>query len=96
MRLRSGLAGLMVLLFAAGARAQDGRISGVVTDANGGMPMPNVQIVVVGTRLATATRADGTTIAFKTLSRIDTPQEVLYYLHGGILPYVLRQLLAAK
>jgi aconitate hydratase len=26
--------------------------------------------------------------------RIDTPQEILYYQHGGILPYVLRQLLA--
>ena len=28
--------------------------------------------------------------------RIDTPQEVRYYQHGGILQYVLRQLLAAK
>ena len=28
--------------------------------------------------------------------RIDTPQEVLYYQHGGILPYVLRQLLAKR
>ncbi|MBA4064067.1 MAG: aconitate hydratase AcnA [Isosphaera sp.] len=44
----------------------------------------------------TATRADGTTVAFKAVCRIDTPQEVLYYLHGGILPYVLRQLLAAQ
>jgi aconitate hydratase len=44
----------------------------------------------------TATRADGTTVAFKAVCRIDTPQEVLYYLNGGILPYVLRQLLAAK
>ena len=26
--------------------------------------------------------------------RIDTPIEIDYYLHGGILPYVLRQLLA--
>jgi len=24
--------------------------------------------------------------------RIDTPQEILYYQHGGILQYVLRQL----
>jgi aconitate hydratase len=44
----------------------------------------------------TAKRADGTTIAFSAISRIDTPQEVLYYLNGGILPYVLRQLVAAK
>ena len=30
------------------------------------------------------------------LCRIDTPNEVDYYLHGGILPYVLRQLAAAE
>jgi hypothetical protein len=29
-------------------------------------------------------------------SGIDTPQEALYYANGGILQYVLRQLLAAK
>ncbi|HET7789791.1 MAG TPA: aconitate hydratase AcnA [Gemmatimonadales bacterium] len=39
-----------------------------------------------------ATRADGKTIAFKTTVRIDTPQELQYYRHGGILEYVLRQL----
>jgi aconitate hydratase len=33
---------------------------------------------------------------FKALARIDTPQEALYYQHGGILQYVLRQLLAGK
>jgi aconitate hydratase len=41
-----------------------------------------------------ATAADGAEKLFKAVCRIDTPQEVLYYLHGGILPYVLRQLLA--
>jgi aconitate hydratase len=30
---------------------------------------------------------------FQATVRIDTPQEVLYYQHGGILQYVLRQLL---
>ena len=44
----------------------------------------------------TAKQPDGGTIAFNTICRIDTPQEVLYYLNGGILPYVLRQLVAAK
>jgi len=39
-----------------------------------------------------AVKPDGTTTTFKVLCRIDTPQEVLYYQHGGILPYVLRQL----
>ncbi|MEI7644181.1 MAG: aconitate hydratase AcnA [Chloroflexales bacterium] len=33
-------------------------------------------------------------IEFKALVRIDTPQEIQYYIHGGILQYVLRQLLA--
>ena len=32
---------------------------------------------------------------FEVLLRIDTPQEVLYYEHGGILPYVLRQLVGS-
>jgi aconitate hydratase A / 2-methylisocitrate dehydratase len=31
---------------------------------------------------------------FEVLLRVDSPQEVLYYEHGGILPYVLRQLAA--
>ena len=39
-----------------------------------------------------ATRTDGRTMEFETVLRIDTPQEVLYYQHGGILPFVLRQL----
>jgi aconitate hydratase len=33
---------------------------------------------------------------FRALVRIDTPQEIRYYQHGGILQYVLRQLLAQK
>jgi aconitate hydratase len=33
---------------------------------------------------------------FQALVRIDTPQEALYYQHGGILQYVLRQLLAQR
>jgi aconitate hydratase len=40
-----------------------------------------------------ARREDGSTVSFKATIRIDTPQEVLYYQHGGILQYVLRQLL---
>jgi aconitate hydratase len=40
-----------------------------------------------------ARREDGSTLSFKATIRIDTPQEVLYYQHGGILQYVLRQLL---
>jgi len=36
--------------------------------------------------------ADGTTKTFSVRSRIDTPEELHYYRHGGILPYVLRNL----
>jgi aconitate hydratase len=36
--------------------------------------------------------ANGNERVFRTTVRIDTPQEVLYYQHGGILSYVLRQL----
>ena len=43
-----------------------------------------------------ATKADGTVIELDATVRIDTPQEVLYYKHGGILQYVLRQLLQSK
>jgi aconitate hydratase len=35
-------------------------------------------------------------VEFNALVRIDTPQEALYYANGGILQYVLRQLLATK
>jgi aconitate hydratase len=40
-------------------------------------------------------RADGTTAETTVTARIDTPIEVAYFEHGGILPYVLRQLVAS-
>ncbi|MDP3781552.1 MAG: aconitase family protein, partial [Sphingopyxis sp.] len=40
------------------------------------------------------TRADGSTFSFDTLCRIDTANEVEYYMNGGILHYVLRKLAA--
>ncbi|AGA30626.1 aconitate hydratase AcnA [Singulisphaera acidiphila] len=43
-----------------------------------------------------AERADGQTHQFTATVRIDTPQEIRYYEHGGILPYVLRQLLSGR
>jgi aconitate hydratase len=39
-----------------------------------------------------ATAADGTTKQFTAKARIDTPEELAAYRNGGILPYVLRQL----
>jgi aconitate hydratase len=42
-----------------------------------------------------ATSADGSVKTFNVVSRIDTPEEMSYYRHGGILPYVLRQLVTS-
>ncbi|MEY4502360.1 MAG: aconitate hydratase AcnA, partial [Pseudomonadota bacterium] len=42
----------------------------------------------------TLTRADGTVETFQTKCRIDTANELDYFLNGGILPYVLRNLAA--
>ena len=54
---------------------------------NGISPQQDVTLVIH--------RADGSSTRVTVLLRIDTPIEVDYYLHGGILPYVLRQQLAA-
>ena len=48
-----------------------------------------------GDAAMTITRADGSTQTVVLTLRIDTAIEVDYYRHGGILPFVLRQLLAA-
>jgi len=44
----------------------------------------------------TARAADGSAKTFKVVTRIDTPEELSYYKHGGILPYVLRQLVGGR
>jgi aconitate hydratase len=44
--------------------------------------------------LVTATAKDGGQKKFEATIRIDTPQEIEYYRNGGILPYVLRQVVA--
>ena len=41
-----------------------------------------------------AKKPDGVVLEFHATVRIDTPQEVQYYKHGGILQYVLRQLMS--
>ncbi len=48
----------------------------------------NVQVI--------AAKPDGTALEFAAKVRIDTPQEAEYYRNGGILPYVLRQLIATS
>jgi aconitate hydratase len=49
-----------------------------------------------GRSLNVRARRDGSVLDFQVTIRIDTPQEVLYYLNGGILQYVLRQLLSGR
>jgi aconitate hydratase len=44
----------------------------------------------------TATSAEGNKKEFTALVRIDTPKEQDYFIHGGILQYVLRQLATSK
>ena len=39
-----------------------------------------------------AKRESGEIVSIPATIRIDTPQEILYYQHGGILQYVLRTL----
>ena len=53
------------------------------------------QIQPQGDAALVITRADGQKLTVSVTLRIDTPIEVDYYKHGGILPFVLRQLLAA-
>jgi aconitate hydratase len=43
-----------------------------------------------------AIRPDGTTLAFSVRARIDTPVEMDYYRHGGLLPFMLRRILASS
>jgi len=50
-------------------------------------PQQDIELVI--------TRKDGSKKRVTLLSRIDTAIEVDYFLHGGILPYVLRELLDA-
>ncbi len=53
---------------------------------DGGAPPQSVQV--------SAERSGGEPLRFEARVRIDTPREAEYFRHGGILPYVLRQLLA--
>jgi aconitate hydratase len=47
-----------------------------------------------GDILVVALAADGTRREFSVTARIDTPEELVAFRHGGILPYVVRQLVA--
>jgi aconitate hydratase len=84
--------GVLPLQFKTGDSVQSLKIDGTETfdieGVNGGdvKPMQDVTLVI--------TRKDGATQRVPLTLRVDTVIEVDYLKHGGILPYVLRQILA--
>ena len=90
---RSNLVGMGVLplQFKEGTTAQTLRLDGTETyDVVGLSPAVRPQQDLT-LRL---TRKDGSVQDVPVVCRIDTPIEIEYYQHGGILPYVLRQIVA--
>jgi aconitate hydratase len=89
---RSNLVGMGVLplQFAEGITRQtlglDGSESFTIQHVAEIRPRQDVEVIL--------TRANGTTETFLTRCRIDTINELEYFLHGGILQYVLRNLAA--
>ncbi|WCP71909.1 aconitate hydratase AcnA [Sphingomonas hankookensis] len=89
---RSNLVGMGVLplQFAEGVTRQTLGLTGDETFTIQGVanlrPRQDVEVIMV--------RADGTTETFLTKCRIDTVNELEYFLNGGILQYVLRKLAA--
>lgn len=91
---RSNLVGMGVLpcQFKEGTNAASLNLDGTETfDITG---LENVEVLPRQDVTLTIHRANGLTEQVPLVLRIDTPIEIDYYLHGGILPYVLRQLLA--
>ncbi|HMJ25169.1 MAG TPA: aconitate hydratase, partial [Pyrinomonadaceae bacterium] len=91
---RSNLVGMGVLpcQFKEGTNAASLKLDGTetfdITGLEGGEVQPRQDVTL------TIHRADRSMEHVPVVLRIDTPIEIDYYLHGGILPYVLRQLLA--
>jgi aconitate hydratase len=91
---RSNLVGMGVLpcQFKDGTNAASLNLDGTetfdITGLESGEVTPRQDVTL------TIHRANGDMQHVPVTLRIDTPIEIDYYLHGGILPYVLRQLLA--
>ena len=92
---RSNLIGMGVLplQFQAGQTFESLGLTGEETFAISGLAQMNSEAAPAEVTV-TATAADGTVTTFTPRLRIDTPMELEYYRHGGILQYVLRQLAA--
>ncbi len=83
--------GILPLQFEAGQNAQSLGLSGREVFDIAGLEGAAAHHVTV-----TARRDDGSSVKFQARVRIDTPKERDYYAHGGILHYVLRQLVDAR
>jgi aconitate hydratase A / 2-methylisocitrate dehydratase len=87
--------GILPLQFLTGENAQSHCLTGDEAFKMGGIRelidkfAPSRQVTVRATK-------NGKTSEFNCLVRIDTPQEAQYYANGGILQFVLRQLLSGK
>jgi aconitate hydratase A / 2-methylisocitrate dehydratase len=89
--------GILPLQFAPGESTDSIGLSGREHFDLEGLPAAIASNFAGGRTLTVrARREDGSSITFKAIIRIDTPQEILYYQHGGILQYVLRQLLSGR
>ncbi|MCB9903221.1 MAG: aconitate hydratase AcnA [Planctomycetes bacterium] len=87
--------GILPLQFEEGANADSLGLDGTETYEFVGLEAKIETGFAVGNKvLVRATDASGKTKEFQAISRIDTPNEVQYYKHGGILRYVLRRLAA--
>ena len=83
--------GVVPLQFIGGQSAQSLGLTGkekYSISGIGGTVEPGATVKV------TATDEDGASKSFDALSRVDTAIEAEYYRHGGLLPYVLRQMIA--
>ncbi|MCZ7652955.1 MAG: aconitate hydratase AcnA [Thermoanaerobaculia bacterium] len=90
--------GILPLEFPAGESAASLNLTGEETFAFQGIAAGVASGFVAGSPgsrevTVVARREDGSELRFAAKVRLDTPQEVVYYRHGGILQYVLRQLL---
>jgi len=87
--------GILPLQFAAGENAESLELTGDEVIEIAGI-RDLVANFTPGQKLKVRATAAAKTTEFTALVRIDTPQEAQYYANGGILQYVLRQLLSAK
>jgi aconitate hydratase len=86
--------GILPLQFPAGVTAETLGLTGRETYSFSGLTEGIASGFANGrTVKVTAVDEAGQSKEFEALVRIDTPQEVQYYRHGGILQFVLRQLL---